>query len=141
MRDLLAYSATIVKASQDYEDTPWLAYNSHFRRQRQLLTACTMGPNLQWTVYTLHKPDQKAMTMRARKETGSEVMRRLEWIAKDKVGNRYNPYVRMPVCLRWNLLEGCRLVGCRFSTAVPSIAIARTGPITAHSHKQLGDGG
>ena len=30
--DLLAYSSTITKASADYEDTPWLAYDCHFRK-------------------------------------------------------------------------------------------------------------
>ena len=33
VRDLLAYSSTIVKASQDFEGTPWLEYDIHFRRQ------------------------------------------------------------------------------------------------------------
>ena len=31
--DLLAYSSMIIKASLDYDDTPWLSYDSHFRRQ------------------------------------------------------------------------------------------------------------
>ena len=30
--DLLACSSTITKASTDYEDTPWLAYDYHFRK-------------------------------------------------------------------------------------------------------------
>ena len=30
--DLLAYSSTITKASADYEDTPLLAYDCHFRK-------------------------------------------------------------------------------------------------------------
>lgn len=30
--DLLPYSSTITKASADYEDTPWLAYDSHFHK-------------------------------------------------------------------------------------------------------------
>ena len=33
VRDLLAYSSIIVKASQDFEGTPWLEYDIHFRRQ------------------------------------------------------------------------------------------------------------
>ena len=28
MRDLLAYSEVIIKASQEYEDTPWLSYDA-----------------------------------------------------------------------------------------------------------------
>ena len=30
--DLLAYSSIIVKASRDFEETPWLAYDAAFRR-------------------------------------------------------------------------------------------------------------
>ena len=30
---MMAYSSTIVKASQDFEGTPWLEYDVHFRRQ------------------------------------------------------------------------------------------------------------
>ena len=33
VRDLLANSSTIVKASQDFKGTPWLEYDVHFRRQ------------------------------------------------------------------------------------------------------------
>lgn len=29
VRDLLAYSSTIVKVSQDFEGTPWLEYDLH----------------------------------------------------------------------------------------------------------------
>ena len=31
VQDLLAYASLIVKASNDYEGTPWLSYDSHFR--------------------------------------------------------------------------------------------------------------
>ena len=31
IRDLLAYQALIVKAAHDYEGTPWLSYDAHFR--------------------------------------------------------------------------------------------------------------
>ena len=33
VRDLLAYSSTIVKASQDFQGAPWLEYDVHFRNQ------------------------------------------------------------------------------------------------------------
>ena len=33
VRDLLAYSSTIVKASQDFQGSPWLEYDIHFRKQ------------------------------------------------------------------------------------------------------------
>ena len=32
VQDLFGYSSMITKASLDYEGTPWLAYNAHFRR-------------------------------------------------------------------------------------------------------------
>ena len=32
VQDLLGYSSMITKASLDYEGTPWLAYDAHFRR-------------------------------------------------------------------------------------------------------------
>ena len=53
VRDLLAYSSTIVKASQDFEGTPWLDYDIQFRRQiatqaKQQLE--TIDASL-WTMY------------------------------------------------------------------------------------------
>ena len=32
IKNLLAYPSLITKASADYQGTPWLAYNSHFRQ-------------------------------------------------------------------------------------------------------------
>ena len=55
VHELLAYSAVIAKASQDYDGLPWLAYDSHFRR----VVAASgtwdwsqINPSL-WTLYFL----------------------------------------------------------------------------------------
>ena len=51
--DLLAYSLLIVKASQDYEGIPWLAYDEHFRRQAAAQRRAvwdTVDTSL-WTIY------------------------------------------------------------------------------------------
>ena len=40
IHDLLAYQALIVKAEHDYEGTPWLSYDAHFRS-----LAATMAPS------------------------------------------------------------------------------------------------
>ena len=48
--DLLAYSSLIVKASKDYEDTPWLNYDQHYRRH-----AAAKHGELFWTeIWTLY---------------------------------------------------------------------------------------
>ena len=53
VRDLLAYSSLIVKAGQDFETTPWMAYDQHFRRlaaAKQLTHWDTVDTAL-WTLY------------------------------------------------------------------------------------------
>ena len=51
--DLLAYSSLIVKASRDYEDTPWLSYDQHYRRHVAVESPKNWGaiqPEI-WTLY------------------------------------------------------------------------------------------
>ena len=51
--DLLAYSSLIVKASRDYEETPWLSYDQHYRRHAAAESPKHWGgiqPEI-WTLY------------------------------------------------------------------------------------------
>ena len=53
MHDLLGYASMITKASLDYEGTPWLAYDTHFRRSAaaaRLTTWSQVDASL-WTMY------------------------------------------------------------------------------------------
>ena len=53
VQDLLGYASMITKAGLDYEGTPWLAYDTHFRRSAasaRLTTWSQMDASL-WALY------------------------------------------------------------------------------------------
>ena len=106
VRDLLAYSSTIVKASQDFEGTPWLEYDIHFRRQLATQTKQqweTIDASL-WTMYFARAtPRSGLMDSNGERKT----------LAQDK-RQRYTPYPSQRVCFRWNSHGGCHLFNCKF---------------------------
>ena len=106
VRDLLAYSSLIVKASTDYDDTPWLDYDSHFRRQ------AATKPNEPWSqidasLWTVYFSRGRA------KNSYSEVGKNPDSSTRSSKG-RVNPYTTTPICRKWNSREGCHLSFCRY---------------------------
>lgn len=108
VRDLLAYSSTIVKASQDFEGTPWLDYDSHFRREM----ATQSKPQWEridasiWTLYFARAVPRSGPTVTdGEKKSPTQDKRQQK--------PRYNPYPTR-VCFRWNSYSGCHLIHCNF---------------------------
>lgn len=123
IQDLLAYASTITKASLDYEGTPWLSYDSHFRRVAAAakLTDWSQVDASLWTLYftsarlshgslgglaVISSPQKEVDTQRKKVATpkGLGATQR----------SRYSPYPpRMPICKNWNY-RGCTEASCRF---------------------------
>ena len=107
IRDLLAYSSTIVKASQDFEGTPWLDYDAHFRRQmatRKVQQWDTIDASV-WTMY-FSRATPKIVPGGAYGEKKPQAHEKRQ-------PQRYNPYPAR-VCFRWNSHGGCQLINCKF---------------------------
>jgi hypothetical protein len=107
VRDLLAYSSTIVKASQDFQGSPWLEYDVHFRKQIATAQWATLDASL-WTMYFARASPKPATTTSAKfgaSGTSNEHK-------SDKP--RYTPYTSTRVCFRWNSRVGCHLVNCKY---------------------------
>ena len=137
--DLLAYSSLIVKASRDYEDTPWLRYDQHYRRYAAAESPKQWGtiqPEL-WTLYFGRAvarqrcatcgdpghgqcdgggtPTSTAAGASLTQQSGGPQSS----MARGKRGSRgearSQPYARPPpICKRWNRPWGCRLPDCSF---------------------------
>lgn len=111
VRDLLAYSSTIVKASQDFEGLPWLDYDIHFRRQ----LATKKDPQWAqidaslWTVYFARATPKTTVDSTRGEKTATNAQKR-QFPSK----NRFNPYPSNKVCFKWNSPKGCDLVECKF---------------------------
>ena len=98
--DLLAYSSTIIRASIDYEDTPWLAYHAHFCRQ------AATNPRSRWA-----QLDAALWTVyftRARPKNHT-----IDRMHKPGEKTRSSPYT-MSVCRKWNSTDGCNVPFCRY---------------------------
>ena len=110
VRDLLAYASLLAKASMEYEGTPWLVYDQHFRRQ-----AATLGrldwaqadPHL-WTLYFRQpKSLEGAQDHMARGRTNE--------VSKIRMRRRQapdQPY-EFPICRNWNFSK-CTSASCRY---------------------------
>ena len=110
VNDLLAYSSTITRASIDYEDMPWLAYDTHFRKQAATnpQTRWAQLDAALWTVYfTRAQPKSRTTDNKAPDTTPTRRM------YKPGDRTRPSPYP-MPVCRKWNSIEGCNLPFCRY---------------------------
>ena len=107
VRDLLAYSSTIIKASQDFEGTPWLEYDVYFRRQiaTQKEQRWERIDASIWTLcFTRATPKSASGAGKGGKFPDSE---------KRQNPYRFNPYPSR-VCFRWNSYSGCQLMNCKF---------------------------
>ena len=135
--DLLAYSSLIIKASRDYEETPWLQYDQHYRRYAAAESPKQWGaiqPEL-WTLYfgravarqrcaNCGEPGHSqcegggtptTTTPLAQQSGGPQnsMVRGKRWTRGEV---RPQPYSRPPpICKRWNRGPGgCRLPDCSF---------------------------
>ena len=133
--DLLAYSSLIVKASRDYEETPWLSYDQHYRRYAAAKLPMQWGA-IQPEIWTLHFGRARAKqhcstcgemghakcecaandtpTQSSPKGASQQQMRpSKKWAWSE---TRTQPYSRVPpICKRWNRAPGgCRLPECSF---------------------------
>ena len=116
VRDLLAYSSTIVKASQDFLGAPWLEYDIHFRKQvatRGSPQWATIDASL-WAMYFARanpKPIPGMSTKAGASGAGNDYKSQQN---SARPRSRFSPYTPVRVCFRWNSRNGCQLVGCKF---------------------------
>ena len=108
VRNLLAYSSLIIRASKDYDDTQWQDYDWHFLKASSYKAQGTLVPDrcLLWTIYF-----SRASAKNVHTETGKN----LDSSAKSLKGGEklVNPYTT-PICRKWNSLEGCNVTFCRY---------------------------
>jgi len=111
--DLLAYSSTIVQSSSEYEDTPWLLYDGHFRRQAATKPGkawAEIDASL-WTMYF-----SRARPKHRQLENSPSISTGLRWENKPRYWRqsaRDKPY-GSPICRRWNSAMGCTLQQCNY---------------------------
>ena len=125
IRNLLAYSSMVTKASADYQGTPWLAYDIHFRQVAAVTkqTDWSQVNSSLWTQYfanakiataqdsgltmvPVHQPDE-----RGTEESSNSGYRPEKQPKKD---TKWKPYPKeQPICLRWNR-AGCRDANCSY---------------------------
>ena len=111
--DLLTYCSTIIKASMDYDDMPWLDYDTHFRRQ------AAMKPNELWAhldaaLWTIYFTWATAKNTHAEDDTSHKRADAGGKSARSTDRPQANPYTTIPICRKWNLLNGCNLQFCRY---------------------------
>lgn len=110
VRDLLAYSSTIVKASKDFIGSPCLDYDVQFRQQ-----AATQ-PDAEWA-----RIDASMWTVQFSRATpkppGSAGAEKRSQAPDRSPRQRYAPYptAQNRVCFRWNSVAGCQLTDCKFA--------------------------
>ena len=108
VRDLLTYSSTIVKASQEFGGIPWLEYNIYFRRQiaTQAKQQWEMIDASLWTMYFARAtPRSGPISTNGERKNPIQDKRQQTY-----QNNRYNPRV----CFRFNSHGGCYLTNCKF---------------------------
>ena len=111
--DLLAYCSIIIKASLDYDDTPWLDYDTHFHRQ------AATKPNEPWThldaaLWTIYCTRAKAKNTHAEDDSSHKRVEAGGKSARSTDKPWANPYTTIPICRKWNSLDGCNLQFCRY---------------------------
>ena len=105
VRNLLAYSSLIIRASKDYDDTPWQDYDWHFSKPKEPWSQIDASL---WTIY---------FSRASAKNVHTEMGKNLDSSAKSLKGGEklVNPYTNTkPICRKWNSLEGCNVTFCRY---------------------------
>ena len=125
IRNLLAYSSMVTKASADYQGTPWLAYDIHFRQVAAVTkqTDWSQVNSSLWTQYfanaKIATAQDSGLTMvpvhqpyeRGTEESSNSGYRPEKQPKKD---TKWKPYPKeQPICLRWNR-AGCRDANCSY---------------------------
>ena len=97
VKDLLAYSSIIVKASKEFEGVPWLEYDSRFRRE------AAANQSLSWAVI-----DSSSWTL-----CFANANPKVRPTLSTGKGKKLARYRRPPVCRNFNNNK-CELAICRF---------------------------
>ena len=105
VRDLLAYSSIIVRASQDFNGHPWLEYDTAFRRQ------AASRPDQKWAHI-----DSSLWTTTFSRAAPRTDARPLALERRGSIRQRTSPYPSPgeKICFKWNSRKGCDLIACRF---------------------------
>ena len=97
MADLLTYCSITIKASMDYDDMPWLEYDSHFRWQ------AATNPNKPWAqldaaLWTIYFAWAKANNTHSEKDASQKSIDVGGKSAKTNDKPWANPYTTTPIC-------------------------------------------
>ena len=122
VRDLLAYSSIITKAAHDYEGTPWLSYDTHFRTLAASMHLQTWGhvdQSLWFQTFnraTWRQTNQGALAIGPYMSQPQDAKPGTVpgKVAKGKSKEIVTPYTRQqPICIKWNR-DGCRSAQCTY---------------------------
>ena len=116
--DLLAYSSLIVQASKDFQGMPWLAYDTHFRKQAAAIKLSRWGekdPSIWLTYFTPALAKQRCEECGAldhlkndcelaEERQRSKAQQPRKGSTSEQGAIRYTPYSSKPppICKRWN---------------------------------------
>ena len=119
VRDMLAYASLIAKAAYDYEGTPWLSYDTHFRTlaaSMRLQSWCTIDQSL-WSQHfnraTLRTSNSGALAIGPYQAEAGPSGGKAKPSGGTRPKERWVPYGRSPICMKWNR-EGCRSALCSY---------------------------
>ena len=119
VRDLLAYASLIAKAAYDYEGTPWLSYDTHFRTLAASMRLQSWGAVDQslWSQHfnraTLRASNSGALAIGPYQADTAPVGGKARTSSWTRPKERSRPYGRSPICVKWNR-DGCRSAVCGF---------------------------
>ena len=99
VRDLLAYSSIVVKASEEFEGTPWLEYDIRFRKE------AAVDPSKPWAVI-----DASSWTLCF---SGAKPKQQPRIMTSSKEEKRFHPYKSNEICRNYNNHK-CFRQECRF---------------------------
>ena len=122
VQDLLGYSSMITKASLDYEGTPWLAYDAHFRRlaAANRLTLWSQVDTSLWTNYFTSAKLSKgasglAIVPSPTKDGGPEGPSEVATGSRAARQRATAPYsISGEICRAWNFSR-CTWLHCKFN--------------------------
>ncbi len=120
LRDLLAYSTIIVKAANDYEGKPWLAYDIHFRTLAASMRLQTWGRVDQalWSQHFnragTHREGSEALSIGPYNQAPMTGAAATKTGLSSKGKERAGLYPRTPpICIKWNR-EDCHSASCSY---------------------------
>ena len=117
VRDLLAYSSIVVKASEEFEDTPWLEYEVRFRKE------AAVNPSKSWAVVD---PSSWTLCFSAAKPQLPQT--RAKAVTKEE--KCFHPFRSNEVCRNYNhrcYRKECQLCVQHARASITQMTNARTG--------------